>query len=183
MTDLDNIGEKLKSLREAHSINAKDLAEKAGVSTSMISQIEHGRVSPSLSTLKKILTAMDETIISLVQLDMRENTLKGLIKKDDRVKVIVAPGLYYEVLSTPNASYAMFLSYLSPGSGTEEFFIHEGLESGIIVQGKVELTVGDTVIIMEEGDSITHSSVVPHKWRNIGEDTVIGIWVVSPPSF
>ena len=133
--------------------------------------------------MKKILNAMDETIISLVQLGNRENTMKGFIRKKDRMKVIVAPGVHYEVLSTMNNSYSMFISYLNPGSGTEEFFIHEGLESGVILQGKVELIIGDTPLIMEEGDSITHSSTIPHKWRNIGNETVIGIWVVSPPSF
>lgn len=183
MTDLDNIGDKIRTLREARNLSVKILAEISGVSTSMISQIEHEKVSPSLSTLKKILDAMDETIISLVQLGNKQNSIKGLIKKEDRMKVIVSPGVHYEVLSTMNKTYSMFVSYLNPGSGTEDFFIHEGLESGLIIQGKVELTIGETKVIMENGDSITHSSTIPHKWRNIGDETVVGIWVVSPPSF
>lgn len=183
MTDLDNIGDKIRTLREARDLSVKDLAKKSEVSASMISQIEHEKVSPSLSTLKKILNAMNETIISLVQLGNKESAIKGLIKKKDRMKVIVSPGVHYEVLSTMNNKYSMFVSYLNPSSGTEDFFIHEGLESGLIIQGKVELTIGETKVVMEKGDSITHSSTIPHKWKNVGDETVVGIWVVSPPSF
>lgn len=183
MTDLDNIGDNIKTLRESRNLSLKDLAKRSGLSSSLISQIEHEKVSPSLSTLKKLLAAMDETIISLVQLNYKENAVKGLIKKEDRIKVVLARGLYYEVLSTTNNSYSMFISYLSPNSGIEEFFIHEGLESGLILEGRVELILDSISIIMEEGDSITHSSAVPHKWRNVGDKTAIGVWVVSPPSF
>ncbi|WP_367357021.1 helix-turn-helix domain-containing protein [Mesotoga sp.] len=183
MTELDNIGNKLRSLRQARKISIKKMADTSGVSSSLISQIEHGKVSPSLNTLKKILDAMGETVISLVQQNSSENTMKGLIKREDRMTVTVAPGLYYEVLSAPNKSYSMFISYLSPDAGTEDFFIHEGIESGIMLKGKIELQLGDSTLILEEGDSITHSSTIPHKWRNLGDEVAIGIWVVCPPSF
>ncbi len=183
MTELDNIGNKLRSLRQARKISIKEMADTSGVSSSLISQIEHGKVSPSLNTLKKILDAMGETVISLVQQNSSESPMKGFIKREDRMTVTVAPGLYYEVLSAPNKSYSMFISYLSPDAGTEDFFIHEGIESGIILKGKIELQLGDSTLILEEGDSITHSSTIPHKWKNLGNEVAIGIWVVCPPSF
>jgi transcriptional regulator with XRE-family HTH domain len=92
MNDFDHIGDKIRILREDKNYTVKELAEKSKVSSSLISQIEHEKVSPSLNTLKRILDALDETIISLVEMEKGFDKDKSLIKKKDRIKVIVAPG-------------------------------------------------------------------------------------------
>lgn len=183
-TELDNIGQKIRTLRQAKHMTVRELAKLAGVTPGLISQIEHGKVSPSLSTLKRILSALGETIISLVEQEIGEQALKGVVRKNERRKVIVCPGLTYELISTKNRAYSMFISYLEPGCDSgDSFYAHEGIESGIIIQGSVEITLGDRKVVLNEGDSITYPSTVPHRWRNVGNVTAIGIWVVSPPSF
>lgn len=182
--ELDNIGEKIRALRQSKQITVRELARLVGVTPGLISQIEHGRVSPSLSTLKKILAALGETIISLVEQEVGEQALKGVVRKSERRKVIVRPGLTYELLSAKNKAYSMFISYLEPDCDSgDSFYAHEGIESGIVIQGTIEITLGDKKVILNEGDSITYPSTVPHRWKNVGKATAVGIWVVSPPSF
>lgn len=182
--ELDNIGEKIRLLRRSKRMTVKELATLAGVTPGLISQIEHGKVSPSLSTLKKILSALGETIVSLVEQEVGEQILKGVVRKNERRKVLVCPGLSYELISAKNKVYSMFVVYLEPGCDSgDSFYAHEGIESGIVIQGSVEITLGDRKIVLNEGDSITYPSTLPHKWKNVGEVTAVGIWVVSPPSF
>ncbi|MEJ5228683.1 MAG: helix-turn-helix domain-containing protein [Pseudothermotoga sp.] len=182
--ELDNIGQKIRALRQAKNMTVRELAKLTGVTPGLISQIEHGRVSPSLGTLKKILAALGETIISLVKQDVGEQALKGVVRKDERRRVFVSSGLTYELLSAKNKAYSMFISYLEPGHDSgQNFYAHEGIESGIVIKGSVEISLGDKVIVLNEGDSITYPSTIPHKWRNVGKVTAVGVWVVSPPSF
>ncbi len=72
---------------------------------------------------------------------------------------------------------------MPPGtdSGAEPF-IHEGEECGIILQGQLETWVGDEKFILGPGDSIYHSSNLPHRNKNIGEDDVIMVFAKTPPS-
>lgn len=183
-SELDNIGEKIRSLRQSKKLTVRELAKLSGVTPGLISQIEHGKVSPSLNTLKAILSALGETIISLVEQDVGDQIIKGIVRKEERRKVIVSPGLTYELLSSKNNAYSMFISYLEPGADSgESFYAHEGIESGIVIQGEVEITVGDKSIVLREGDSITYPSTIPHRWKNVGNVTAVGVWVVSPPSF
>lgn len=78
----------------------------------------------------------------------------------------------------------MFIVYLEPGHDSgQSFYAHEGIESGIVIQGSVEISLGDKTVVLNEGDSITYPSTLPHKWKNVGKITAVGIWVVSPPSF
>jgi transcriptional regulator with XRE-family HTH domain len=182
--ELDNIGQKIRALRQAKQMTVREIASLAGVTPGLISQIEHGRVSPSLSTLKRILSALGETIISLVEQEVGEQALKGVVRKNERRKVIVRPGLIYELISAKNKAYSMFISYLEPGCDSgDSFYAHEGIESGIVIQGTVEITLGDKKIVLNEGDSITYPSTVPRRWKNVGKVTAIGVWVVSPPSY
>jgi len=182
--EFEELGKRIRNIRKSKGITLRNLAKMVDVTPSLLSQIENGKVSPSLSTLKKILDALGETLFSIFQDREEKEEAMFVVRKNERKKVIVSEALHYEILTTKNDSFIMFLVYLEPGEGSgKDFYVHRGLEAGMILQGKMEITVGDKVFILEEGDSITYSSDTPHKWRNIGKKRAIGIWVVSPPTF
>ena len=60
---------------------------------------------------------------------------------------------------------------------------HEGEEFGFILEGRYESTVDGQVFVLEEGDSITYPSRLPHRGRAIGNQRVRTLWVITPPSF
>ena len=88
------------------------------------------------------------------------------------------------ILSAPNDRFALFKVILAKGgSSGAEPYCHPGLEAGIVLKGKVRITVGGKSFVLEAGDSITYRSDLPHRFENVGEEETVGIWVVSPPTF
>ena len=59
------IGEKLRTLRKAAKLTERKLAELAGVSQSAVSEIEHGKKSPTLDTLLKLCSALGISVADL----------------------------------------------------------------------------------------------------------------------
>jgi len=179
---VNDIGERIREGRKSKGLTLKELSESVGVTPSFLSQLENGKVAPSLSTLRKILSVLGERMVTVLQDETDEK--KFVVKANERKKLIVSDKLWYEILSTKNSSIAMFLMYLEPGYGSGiDFYSHEGVETGLMLQGKVKIFVGDKEFVLNEGDSITYNSTTPHRWENIGEKRAIGIWSITPPSF
>ena len=79
----------------------------------------------------------------------------------------------------------MILSTIEPGGGTgDEPYAHDSDEEVVIVlEGRLELWVGDERHVLEAGDSVTYSSRLKHRNRNIGETTAVVLFCLTPPSF
>ena len=71
-----------------------------------------------------------------------------------------------------------------PGSDTgEEMLTHEGEESGVVVRGRIEVTVGGTKAVLEPGDAYYFDSTLPHRFRNPGDEDCEIVSANTPPSF
>ena len=79
----------------------------------------------------------------------------------------------------------MILSVIEPGGGTgDEAYAHESDEECVIVlEGELDLWLGETRYHLEAGDTITHSSRLPHWNRNNGTTTTRVLFVITPPSY
>lgn len=178
-------GEKIKKIRERQGKTLKVLAAETGVSTSLLSQIENNRVSPSMDTL---LTISDHLEIDPEYLfrDYRKKRKVKIVHKDER-NHLQLPGVVYEQLSPPNdpdediAIEALELQ-LEPGGqkGNDEFG-HIGREMGIILEGRCKLLYGGDSFELSAGDSLSFSSKVPHTLINTGDIPLKAVWIISPP--
>src|SRR3954466_4581283 len=63
------VGDRVRALREAMGLSLRDLGERAGVSAPMLSQVERGETSPTLSVATKIATGLELTLSQLLRLD------------------------------------------------------------------------------------------------------------------
>ena len=79
------IGSALRDLRETHALSAKQLADESGVSAAMISRIESGQVSPSISTMTSLTDALDVPLVSLFRDVASERTDFTHVKKGEGV--------------------------------------------------------------------------------------------------
>jgi len=77
----------------------------------------------------------------------------------------------------------VLLNELEPGDTFDEPYTHQGEEFGFVLEGSYEVTVGDEVFVLNEGDSISYSSSLPHKMRVVGTSRSRSLWVITPPSF
>ena len=178
-------GEKIRNVRERKGITLKEVAEMVSVSESLVSQIERNKVSPSIDTLLTIADALQIDLEYLFR-DYKKSNLVDIVRagKGDS---IVQPGVVYHQLSMmpeANDEYAIeaFMLEISPGKEKgDSVYGHPGKELGIIQEGRGELVYGTQRYTLEEGDSISFPSDIPHILRNTGTELLRAIWVITPP--
>lgn len=180
-----NFGEKIRLIREKKSLTMKELAEKAGVSESLISQIERNKVSPALDTLLSIVEVLDIDLEYLFSAFKREGTVK-VVRKDERRRLVTKKAVYERLSQTGDAGdehgIEAYILVIPEGgeSGSSEYG-HIGKELGSIIEGRAEFSIGTKKYQLEEGDSISFSSNLPHILKNAGPGTLKAFWVITPP--
>ena len=159
-------GEKLRTVREKKGYTLKVVAQKAGVSESLVSQIERNRVSPAIDTLLTLADVLDINLEFLFEEYRRDKPVK-IIRKDERRKVEEEDVLYQELAkpSENDGEHAIecHLLTIPPKSTTHRgSYGHLGREFGYIMEGKATFQYESSVYEIEAGDSIYYDSIVPH---------------------
>jgi transcriptional regulator with XRE-family HTH domain len=179
------IGKRLKDLRRQREFTLEHLAPRAGCSKSFLSKVENDSASPSLATLVKIIQSLGSTLHSFF--NGIEKNIPKVIKADERQKFETQDGRSsYELLardiSAKNMEPFWVIMEAGASSGKAPIF-HKGERWGIVLEGKVEVKVGDEVYLLGPGDAIYFDTAVPHRWRNPAKTRAIAITVISPPNF
>jgi transcriptional regulator with XRE-family HTH domain len=178
------LGPRIRSLRQARHVTLRELAEQAGVTESFLSQVEREVTSPSIASVQRIARALD---LGIADLFVDDVPLGRVVRRDERRR-IAYPGLNAtdEFLTAGrNGRLQVILTTIEPGGGTgDEAYTHESDEEVVIVlEGRLDLWVGDEHHVLEEGDTITHSSRQPHRNRNPGPGRAVVLFCSTPPSF
>jgi transcriptional regulator with XRE-family HTH domain len=180
-----NFGEKIREVRENRKITMKEVAEKAGLSESLISQIERNKVSPAIDTLLKIIDILDIDLDYIFS-DFKKDRSVNLVRKGEGNKMIQGHVIYEQLSHTVSEKeehdIEAYILEIEPGSfsGSREYG-HIGKELGVIMQGSGEFKIGNKVIRLNEGDSISFSSDVPHILMNTDSKPLKAFWVITPP--
>ncbi|NLZ52470.1 MAG: helix-turn-helix domain-containing protein [Thermoanaerobacteraceae bacterium] len=180
-----NYYSKIKEYRMAKNLTIKELAEKANITSSMLSQIERGLANPSINTMKLIAQALDTPLFKFF---MENNNISNQVVTPERRKRISLPGedgVIYELL-TPDltGSIEFCILTLAPGKTTSEAPMgHEGEEVALVLSGTTELILENEKLTMNAGDSIRIPPRTNHKWYNPTDENMILIFAVSPPTF
>ena len=183
--DLDlDLGPRLRSLRTARGLTLRELAQRAGVTESFLSQAERGVATPSIASVQRIARGLGLSIADL----FAEVESAGLVVRAGDRRRITYPGLgaVDEFLTRGKGGrLQVIMSTVEPGGGTgDESYTHESDEEVVIVlDGELDLWVGDEHFHLEAGDAITHSSRVPHRNTNRGTTPARILFCITPPSF
>jgi transcriptional regulator with XRE-family HTH domain len=192
------LGERLRELRKGRRLTLQQVATASGLSKAFVSQLESGSANPSLASLKRVGDALGIPLAALFEGFPNGDPAPGgaetlgtaRVVRKDRRKMIVWPGRRGPCsLLTPDlrGKLEVLLDVLDPGTSSggedERCITHEGEEFGLILEGRYEITVGEQSFVLEEGDSITYPSRLPHRGRAIGDQPVRTLWVITPPSF
>jgi transcriptional regulator with XRE-family HTH domain len=165
------VGEKLRELRETKGLSLREMAGLTGFSTALLSQMENHLISPSLGTLIKISRALDIHLGYFFGEGPGEPY--SIVRKDERKKVSrfaskdgVTYGYSYESLGFAKRDRHMepFLVTLEPATvKSTKASIHEGEEFIFVLEGEMEVTLGNHTDILYPGDSIYYDSAIPHR--------------------
>lgn len=178
------LGQRLRQLRQARRLTLRELAERAGVTESFLSQVEREVASPSIASVQRIARALGLSIAEL----FAEDPSSGRVVRREARRRIAYPGLdaVDEFLTMGNdGRLQVILSTIGPGGGTgDEPYAHDSDEEVVIVlDGSLELWVADQHYVLREGDAITHDSRLPHRNRNPGDVPARVLFCLTPPSF
>ena len=178
-------GEKLRAVRERRGYTLKDVAKRASVSESLVSQIERNKVSPSVDTLLLIADVLDIDYEYLFS-DYRQKRRVSIVKASERDsirrnKVTIHQLSFTDEVSENPAIEAFLLEIEETGETGDREYGHAGREFGIILEGQAELIYGDETYELDRGDSISFPSNIPHLLKNTGNHVLTAIWVVTPP--
>lgn len=207
-----NLGKRIRDLRKSMKLRVLDLANSTGLTSSMISQVERGYISPSIETLKKIGNALNvsvgyffeeddkEILMDVRSFDSSKTTIcntnpninelnivetSPVVHEHQRKVLSPGKGVHFYLLN-PNMDGPIEFIYnvYQPGSGTGEgLYSHPGSECGIILEGELMVKILDKSYHLKKGDSITFDSSKPHAKINEGTVPCTCIWANSPPYF
>lgn len=180
-----DIGARLRRLREMHGLSQRELAKRAGVSNATVSLIEQNRASPSVGSLKKVL---DGIPVSLADFFAMAEAPGGQVffAASELVEIAGRGGLSYRQVGRDLTGRALQILHerYAPGADTGQTLLrHAAEEGGVVIRGRVEVTVGDQRRVLGPGDAYAFDSRLPHRFRNVGEEEAEIVSACSPPSF
>ena len=181
---MDYLGSNIRRVRSAKNLSIRELAKRVGVSASFISQVEQGKASPSISTLKKMSLELGTTIGYLIDepLGIEGPITRGSSRKKVRDAV---PGFTIELLTTPDIHKTMEPYYFTLNNDKDASnnpSVHQGQEFVFVLEGEIEILLGGELHKLEQNDSIYFDSSIPHSFSNTGDRPAKAIWVVTPHS-
>jgi transcriptional regulator with XRE-family HTH domain len=180
-----DVGARLRGLRTTFGLSQRELARRAGVTNGLISLIEQNRVSPSVSSLKKVLDGVPMSLAEFFTLDPGTAVPQSVFTADELVELgNEEVSLRLVAAQRPGRQLTILHERYAAGTGTgEDMLMHRGEEGGVVVRGKVELTVGGVARVLGPGEAYYFSSQLPHRFRNVGREPCEIISASTPPTF
>lgn len=166
----DDVGARLRSLRKLRDISQRELAKLCGVTHSSLSLIEQGKVSPSVSSLKKILNAFEISVGDFFTMDL--DNQEQIFYSPDELVDIGSGDIVFKLVGAnrPNRALAFMIEHYPPGADTgQEMIVHYGEEAGVVLEGEIDITVGTSSRRLGPGESYYFKTNVPHRFRNAGD--------------
>ena len=191
------LGKEFRKARERRGLPLRELARRAGVSASLVSQIETGKTSPSAKTRRRLAAALDIPVASLflngrtdgdlrdeLNLRSRRTTLGRLVRADRRRHLYLPESqLRYELL-TPDLSGRIEFLYaeVPPNHVGTELQSHIGEEVLVVLEGSLFVWLQDEQYELQVGDALTFDCSTPHRIENPGSKRNVHVSAITPPS-
>ena len=188
LRDAPPIGVKLRHARKVKGMTLAELAEQVGISVSMLSKIERDQAVPSLHTLHSMVQVLETNIASLLAPPLTDAHVVSRPAERRHISVSsVRPGhgvtLECLISDPETALMDANIHIIAVGGGSEGAIIHDGQEVGYVLEGDVELQVGERTYVIHKGDSFFFPSNMPHGYRNVGTVEARILWVNTPATF
>ncbi|WP_029040390.1 cupin domain-containing protein [Cucumibacter marinus] len=179
-----DVGQRLRIVRSRAKLSQRQLAARTGVTNSTISLIESGRTNPSVGALKRILDGIPIGLSEFFALEPAPAP-SPFYAAEDLVE-IGKGSISFRQIGQDMTGFALQIlkERYAPGADTGRVpLVHDGEEGGVIIAGRLEVTVDDERRILGPGDAYYFSSRRPHRFRAVGPDPCEVISACTPPTF
>jgi len=183
--ELQILGVMLKDLRTKKKLTLDKISKGARCSIGYLSQLERGKVSPTISAFKKIATALGVDLMYFF--NNGSPTTSYVVRKHERQKLTnPTAGVVYELLKPSGVAGVLepLLIRFKPRAKSEtRAYTHRGEECLYILKGTLEFYLNNEAYVLNEGDSIWYPAALSHGWKNTSNEITLAIRVTTPPSF
>ncbi len=179
-----SVGKRLRHIRDMYGLSQRELARRSGLTNGTISLIEQDLVSPSISSIKRVLDGFPISLSDFFG-SIFETEQPAFFKPHQLTEIASGPISFRQVGDNlKQRSLQVLHEKYEPGSDTGKAMIsHPGEESGIVISGQIELTVGGHVETLSEGDAYYFNSRLPHRFRNTTTKYCVIVSACTPPTF
>ncbi len=181
-------GTRVRLARQIRGMTLKEVAEAAGCSESLLSKIENGKASPSLPMLHRLAQALDTNIGWMFEESDGEEGI--VFRRGARPLITLDPlrqgeGISLERVIPYSSGHLLQcnIHHIEAGGASAGPIQHAGEEVGYVLEGEVELMVGESTFRLSTGDAFVFRSELPHHYRNTGRVAASIFWVNTPPTF
>ena len=177
-----DLGTRLRRVREQRNLSQRELARRAGVTNATISLIEKNKNSPSVASLKKVLDGLPMSLAEFFALDLPPRD-QVFFKATELVELTDGAVSFRQVGGDLRGRSLQILHerYDAGADTGEDMLAHIAEEGGIVLRGRVEVTVGDEQRILGPGDAYYFDSRLPHRFRNLADEACEIISACTPP--
>ncbi|MCX6632823.1 MAG: XRE family transcriptional regulator [Candidatus Solibacter sp.] len=183
-----DIGRKLRQLRMRKKIALVDLGKHTGLSASMLSQLENGKLVPTLATLARISMVFDVGLEHFFGNRRGQKTF-AVVRAGERLRFpdradAPTPSYFFECLAfaAQDKGLQAYVAEFPPrkeGEVHEHF--HDGAELVFVLEGSVGIRFEGEEHVLEQGDSVYFDSSEPHAYRGLVPDLSRAVVVTTPP--
>ncbi|WDY59626.1 cupin domain-containing protein [Pseudomonas sp. PSKL.D1] len=184
---LPSLSVRLRHARKVAGLTLKQVAQAAGCSESLISKLENDAASPSLAMLHRLALALGSNVSELTCEDWVSP--EPVLRAGDRQINRFAKGAKKEFIDLERITHIQKggllqgdIHIVSPGM-VSEMIEHAGEEMGYVIEGSLELTLGETTYTLQAGDSFHFPSTIPHGYRNTSASIARILWINTPATF
>jgi transcriptional regulator with XRE-family HTH domain len=179
-----DVGDRLRFVRLQHKLSQRALARRAGVTNSTVSLIESNQLNPSVGALKRILDGIPIGLAEFFSVNPSQHR-KAFYRCEELTEIGKGPISYLQVGdSLIGQALQILKERYEPGADTGRIpLVHDGEEGGVIISGRLEVTVDNERRILGPGDAYSFQSRRPHRFRCVGPEPCEIISACTPPTF
>jgi transcriptional regulator with XRE-family HTH domain len=177
-TESTSVGQKIRKARAGRKISQADLADLTGLPVDYLKRVESGKEKPPVGTLLQIAGALRINTGDFLQAPISS------LRKRIRAYTKRTENYAYKTL-TPGAENKHLKGFLVTIDPNREHdgvdYQHEGEEFVYVRRGQVEITIGEHVNRLAEGETLHFNSAIRHRMRNPGEGATELVVVIYQP--
>lgn len=187
------IGTRLRAVREARGLSQRELAARSGMTNGAISLIEQNKTSPSVSSLKSLLDAIQMSLSEFFSVVEESAGRAKYFYSADEFTELSPQDIGFDrearvslkqLGDASRHSLQVLHETYPPGADTgADMLSHDAEEAGVVISGFIEITVADQIRVLNPGDGYLFDSRLPHRFRNVGREPCVIVSACTPPTF
>lgn len=174
---IGDVGERIRTLRQRNDFTLQDLGDRTGLSLSMLSAVERGKTSPSLSTLHAIAQALGVQVASFFTRTGGGDS--PIVRRSDQIVDTTEGGMVRRT-AVYRADFDLEVYVDEFPAGASHARVpsqHPGHEFGVVLDGELSIQLGEEVFTAEAGDVAQFSGRRAHLIVNEGTDNARAVWI------